>query len=67
MKLSSEDYKRLGKNWRRRIEAALYTLIDAEGALHDFAPSGMIGGSLAEVCDGLRAIEQADGVEKATR
>lgn len=62
-KLNRTDHRRLGRHWRQRVEAALFTLIDAEGALYVHSPSGTIGGSLNEVCDGLRAIRDLDGVE----
>ena len=50
---------RMGPQFRRRADNALITLIDAEGALHD-AVGGNIGSALADVCEGLRLIRDAE-------
>lgn len=54
--------RRMGPHWRRRAENALYTLIDAEGALHDVV-GGNIGSALADVCEGLCLIRDAEPPE----
>jgi len=49
--MRKEDLHRLGRNWRRRLEAAKGTLIDAEGLLKDL---GCRDDSLSDVCEKLR-------------
>lgn len=57
--MRNEDKRRLGKAWRKRLEAALDTLIDAEGALKDV---GCRDASLADVCEAIRnALDSEEG------
>jgi len=49
--MRKEVTKRLGTQWKRRLKAAKYTLIDAEGILKD---QGCPDSSLADVCEALR-------------
>jgi len=51
--VTKEDRKRLGPQWRRRLEACLDTLIDGEGIVYrEKGPNGTH--NLAEVCDAIR-------------
>lgn len=43
---------RMGRHWRRRLDAALCTLADAEGALILVVHNGH--GKVRDVCEGLR-------------
>lgn len=47
--------KSLGPHWRRRLDNALGTLIDAEGVLKTLR-RGNFDSSLSDVCDALREV-----------